>query len=67
MVKNTKVEENNDSKERRLEGSPREGLIHKRVLGGRAESEAGPFNVVIPRRITCRDIGKYVLYRQGFL
>ena len=38
----------------------REGGLGRRVLVGSAESEAGPFTQVIPRRITCRENGKYV-------
>ena len=38
----------------------REEGLGRRVLGGGSESELGPHDQVIPRRITCRDVCKYV-------
>ena len=38
----------------------REEGLGRRVPGGSVESEAGPYDQVIPRRITCRDMWKYV-------
>lgn len=51
------------SKERK--GSRREGSLigelGRLVPGGSSESEAGPCSLMIPKRVTCRDIGKVCL------
>lgn len=49
------------AKKKKLSGRFSQSL-GRRIQGGSAESEAGTFNQVIPRRSNCQDICKHVYH-----
>ena len=57
VPKNTKKANKARDAKKAAEKVLREEGLGRRVPVGSAESEAGPHNQVIPRRITCRDTG----------